>query len=64
VHVNKQEDLKIIRNKFENNIQLNSIECSLVITFPLFDLKEGESEIVEEMCKNIKYHPNPFQTID
>ena len=54
--INKQEDLKIIRNKFENNIQLNSIECSLVITFPLFDLKESESEIVEEMCRNIKFH--------
>lgn len=55
--INKQEDLKIIRNKFENNIQLNSIECSLVITFPFFDLKESEAEIVEEMCRNIKYYP-------
>ena len=53
--INKQEDLKAIRNKFENNLKLTSKECSLLIAFPLFDLKESESEIVEEMCENIKF---------
>jgi hypothetical protein len=52
--INKQEDLKTIRNKFENNKLLSEMECSLLITLPLFDLKESESEIVEEMCENIE----------
>ncbi|WP_298521392.1 hypothetical protein [uncultured Methanobrevibacter sp.] len=53
-NINKQEDLKIIRDKFENNLKLTSQECSLLIAFPLFDLKESESKIIEEMCENIK----------
>ena len=59
--INKQEDLKVIRNKFENNLRLTSEECSLLIAFPLFDLKESESEIVHEMCKNIKYNKECIQ---
>lgn len=51
--INKQEDLKIIRNKFEHNIILTPMECSLIITLPLFELNESESEIVEEMCQKI-----------
>ena len=53
--INKQQDLKIIRNKLKDNIILTSMECSLLITFPLFDLEETEAEIVEEMCYYIKY---------
>ena len=51
--ITKQEDLKIIRNKFEHNIILTPMECSLIITLPLFELNESESEIVEEMCQKI-----------
>lgn len=56
--INKQKDLKIIRDKFKNNIMLSSLECSLLITFPLFELSESESEIVEEMCLMIKNKSN------
>ena len=52
--INKQEDLKAIRDKFKNDKILTSEECSLMITFPLFDLKESEVEIVEEMCSYLK----------
>ena len=52
--INKQEDLKAIRDKFKNNRLLTSEECSLMIAFPLFDLKESEAEIVEEMCSYLK----------
>lgn len=51
--INKQEDLKTIRNKFEHNIMLTPMECSLIVTLPLFELKESESQIVEEMCEKI-----------
>ena len=44
----------MIRNKFENNEMLTSLECSLLITLPLFELEENEAEIVEEICINIK----------
>ena len=64
--INKQEDLKIIRDKFENNEILTSMQCSLLITFPLFELNEKESKIVEEMCNNIKFkkHCIPKEKID
>lgn len=52
--IDRQKDLKIIRDKFENNKLLTPMECSLLITLPLFDLKESEAEIVEEMCNNIE----------
>lgn len=52
--INKQKDLKNIRNKFENNSILTTMECSLLISFPLFELKESEAEIVEEICHKIK----------
>ena len=51
--INKQKDLKVIRDKFENNKTLNSRECSMMIAFPLFELGESEDAIVEEMCSNI-----------
>lgn len=56
--INKQKDLKIIRNKFENNRKLNSYECSLVVAFPIFELEENEDTIVEEMCNNIRDKPH------
>ena len=51
--INKQKDLRVIRDKFENNEILDSRECSLLIAFPLFELGESEDAIVEEMCINI-----------
>lgn len=48
--INKQKDLKIIRDKFNNNQKLTCEECSLLIALPLFELEESESEIVSEMC--------------
>ncbi len=53
--INKQKDLKIIRDKFNDDITLTSKECSLLIALPLFDLKESETEIIEEMCQYIKF---------
>ena len=65
-HLNKQEDLKIIRNKFINNIKLTITECALLVTLPLFDLVESEEEIVKEVCKFIKYNKNciPEEMLD
>ena len=56
--INKQKDLKLIRQKFKDNIVLTSMECSLLIALPLFDLKESEAEIVEEICRYIKFKKN------
>lgn len=52
--IDKQEDLSIIRDKFKREVKLTPCECSLIITFPLFKIKESEAEITEEMCNNIK----------
>ena len=52
--INKRKDLKVIRNKFGNNIKLTSEECSLLIALPIFDLDESESKIVDEMCSLIE----------
>ena len=52
--INKEKDLKRIRYKFKNNIQLTPFECSLLIALPIFETGESEDEIVEEMCLNIK----------
>ena len=52
--INKQKDLKEIREKFENNKILTSEECSLLIALPLFELMESEADIVEETCSYIK----------
>ena len=30
------------------------MECTLLSTFPLFDIGESESQIIEEVCTNIK----------
>ena len=54
--INKQKDLKIIRDKFKTNKMLTLMDCALMITLPLFDLKESEAEIVREMCEMIKDH--------
>ncbi|MBQ7927590.1 MAG: hypothetical protein IJ287_02425 [Methanobrevibacter sp.] len=56
--INKQKDLKTIREKFNGNIVLTSMECSLLIALPLFDIKESEAEIVEEMCSYIECKRN------
>ena len=53
--INKQKDLKIIRDKFNDDITLTSEECSLLIALPLFDLNESEAEIIEEICQYIKF---------
>ena len=52
--INKQKDLRIIREKFKDNKVLTSTECSLLIALPLFELKESEAEIVEEICECIE----------
>ena len=56
--INKQKNLKLIRDKFNGNARLTSTECSLLISFPIFDLEESETEIVEEMCRNIEDKQN------
>lgn len=64
--INKQKDLKAIRDKFKNNLKLTSEECSLIVAFPIFELKESECEIVDEMCRMIKYkkHCIPKNELD
>jgi hypothetical protein len=64
--INKEKDLKRIRDKFENNKVLSSEECSLLVAFPLFELNVLESEIVDEMCHNIKFKRNciPDEELD
>ena len=64
--INKQKDLKEIRDKFENNKILTSEECSLLIALPLFELEESEEEIVYEMCQHIndKKHCIPKHELD
>jgi hypothetical protein len=56
--INKEKDLRMIRDKFENNELLNSFECSLLVAFPIFELGESEDAIVEEMCSNIEDKPH------
>ena len=56
--INKEKDLKVIRDKFENNELLNSFECSLIVAFPIFELGQNEDTIVEEMCSNIEDKPH------
>lgn len=34
---------------------MTSEECSLIVAFPIFELKESECEIVDEMCRMLKY---------
>ena len=52
--INKQEDLNLIQNKFENNKMLTFEECSLLVTLPLFELDVGEAEIVIQTCEYLK----------
>ncbi len=52
--INKQKDLSILRNKFKHNYKINSYDCTLMITLPLFKTDESEAEITEEMCIYIK----------
>lgn len=59
--INKQENLKIIRDKFRNNHKLTSMECTLLSTFPLFDIGESESQIIEEVCTTSKTRNTAFQ---
>jgi hypothetical protein len=51
--INKQKDLSIIRDKLEHDKELTMTECSLLIALPLFELKESEAEITEEICRYI-----------
>ena len=53
--INKQKDLSIIRDKFKRDIKLTLEESSLLVALPLFELKESEAEITEEICSYIKY---------
>ncbi|WP_298523571.1 hypothetical protein [uncultured Methanobrevibacter sp.] len=64
--INKQKDLNVIRNKFENNKRLTYQECSLLIALPLFDLNESEADIVGETCRYIKNkkHCIPEEKLD
>ena len=65
-NINKQKDLSIIRNKLHNNEKLTTTESSLLIALPLFEIKESESEITEEICTYIKNknHCIPQEIID
>lgn len=56
--INKQKDLKRIRNKFKHEIKLTITECSLLIALPLFRIIESEAEIVEEICNYLKNNGN------
>ena len=64
--INKQKDLSIIRDKLSNNKKLTVLECSLLIALPLFELKESETEITEEICTYIrdKKHCIPYDILD
>ena len=62
--INKQKDLKIIRDKFKNNLKLSLMDCALIITLPLFDLAESEEEIVREMCEMISAKRNCFPDVE
>ncbi|WP_458454713.1 hypothetical protein [Methanobrevibacter sp.] len=64
--INKQKDLKNIRNKLKNDKKLTIPECALLITLPLFDIKESEEEITEEVCHYIKNkkHCIPDEKLD
>jgi len=64
--INKQKDLKIIRNKLDNNKQLTIQECALLITLPLFNIDETEEEITEEVCNYMKTKKNciPEEKLD
>lgn len=64
--INKQEDLNVIQNKFENNKKLTLGECSLLVTLILFDLDISEAEIVEKTCEYVKSkkHCIPEEMID
>ena len=52
--INKQKPLSIIRDKLQHNKKLTEEEISLLITLPLFDIKESEADITEEICGYIK----------
>ena len=52
--INKQQELSNLRDKFKHNSKLTADDCSLMIALPLLQIEESESEITEEMCKNIK----------
>ena len=64
--INKQEDLNAIINKFKSNEKLTILQCSCLVTLPLFDLEESESEIVRQTCSFIKNKPEciPEEKLD
>jgi hypothetical protein len=53
--INKQKPLSIIRDKLQHNKKLTEEEISLLITLPLFDIKESEADITEEICGYVKF---------
>ena len=53
--INKQKPLSIIRDKLQHNKKLTEEEISLLITLPLFDIKESEADITGEICGYMKY---------
>lgn len=53
--INKQKPLNIIRDKLQNDKKLTEEESSLLVTLPLFDIKESEADITEEICNYIKH---------
>ena len=53
--INKQKPLNMIRDKLQNDKKLTEEESSLLVTLPLFDIKESEADITEEICNYIKH---------
>ena len=53
--INKQKPLSSIRDKLQHNKKLTEEEISLLITLPLFDIKESEADITEEICGYVKF---------
>lgn len=56
--IDKQKDLSTLRDKLKHNTELDSYDCSLMISLPLFKIEESEAKITEEMCKCIKKKRN------
>lgn len=64
--ISKQKPLSIIRDKLQHNRKLSDEECSLLITLPLFKVKESEADLTEEICRYIseKKHCIPQHLYD
>jgi hypothetical protein len=64
--ISKQKPLSIIRDKLQHNRKLTDEESSLLITLPLFNVKESEADLTEEICGYIseKKHCIPRHLYD